>query len=55
MKGFQNWIEKTLNWPMYAGGIDTSKCGTGTKKLLPLFTWVVPVLIRVVSVPLSFF
>ena len=42
--------------PVFAlSGISTSKCGTGIKRVLLGFAWLVPVPVRVVPVPLSFF
>ena len=56
MKGFKLWGEKPQNGPFThdSTGTNTSKCGTGTKRVLLGFAWLVPVPVRVVPVPVGY-
>ena len=54
MKGFKILGEKTLKWLITHGGIGTSKCGTDTTSVLSALSWLVPVPISVVPVPLGY-
>ena len=54
MKGFKIWEKNVLNSPFTHDDTGTSKCGTGTKSVLPIFSWLVPIPVSVVPVPLCY-
>ena len=54
MKGFKILGENPSNGLFTHGGTGTSKCGTGTKSVLPFFSGLVPVPVSVVPVPLFY-
>ena len=56
MKGFKKMRGKWLfKWPITHCGTGTSKCGTGTKSPLPLFSLWVLVPLDLVSVPTCYY
>ena len=55
MKGFKNWEKSSSNSSFTHDSTGTRKCGNGTKSVLLDFSWLVPVPVSVVPVPLCYY